>query len=267
MRLATAGDNCIDRYRPPLGFGLAGGNAVNVAVQFKALGHEVHYFGAVGEDAAGVTIRATLAEQGVGLHGLRVIAGAPTAYTDIASASGGERQFLFEEFGATALYRPQPEDVEAMLGMDHVHIGWLRDGGALKRQLVASGVSVSQDVSVNNAPEHLSPEGLTVAFASARPADAVARLQALLASGALAAVVTMGAAGGIASDGILTMHATALAVSPVDTSGAGDSFIAGFLHGHLGGADLAASLRLGAERGRLACLHYGGFAQKPRPLD
>ena len=36
--VATVGDNCIDRYGPPLGLSLVGGNAVNVAVQLARLG-------------------------------------------------------------------------------------------------------------------------------------------------------------------------------------------------------------------------------------
>jgi sugar/nucleoside kinase (ribokinase family) len=52
-------------------------------------------------------------------------------------------------------------------------------------------------------------------------------------------------------------------VTPVDTVGAGDSFNAGFLAGHLGGADLHTSLRLAAVCGALSTRAAGGTAAQP----
>ncbi len=53
LRFAVVGDNCVDRFKSPVNQSLIGGNAVNVAVQLAALGHEAFYFGAVGADAMG----------------------------------------------------------------------------------------------------------------------------------------------------------------------------------------------------------------------
>ena len=102
MRIACVGDNCIDRYGPPLGYALVGGNAVNVAVHMSRLGHDGSYFGAVGRDAAGAETARCLAAEGLNLDGLQWNETAPTAYTEIAvDAATGERRFVFEEFGAT----------------------------------------------------------------------------------------------------------------------------------------------------------------------
>ncbi len=261
MRFAAVGDNCIDRYLPPVNRAFAGGNAVNVAVHLKRLGHDVDYLGAIGNDADGATISACLKEQGLELVGLRVVTGGTTAYTEIVTTENGERSYHFEEFGAMATYRPDATDVARLLRMDHVHIGWLADGGHLKRQLAAGGVSVSQDLSVNNRPENLSPAGLSIAFASAPEVAAEAQLRALLEAGAKLGVITMGAAGSLASNGVLTARAGAEAVTPVDTTGAGDSFIAGFLNAYFSRKSLRKCLEAGAGQGRLACLHHGGFPQ------
>ncbi len=51
----------------------------------------------------------------------------------------------------------------------------------------------------------------------------------------------------------------AMPVYPVDTTGAGDSFNAGFLRGWLDGGSLADSLRLGAACGALSTLGIGGI--------
>ena len=58
---AVVGDNCLDVFLPPAAGSLVGGNAVNVAVQLRSCGRRSHYFGAVGEDAAGAAIARALA--------------------------------------------------------------------------------------------------------------------------------------------------------------------------------------------------------------
>ena len=52
----------------------------------------------------------------------------------------------------------------------------------------------------------------------------------------------------------------AFPVTPVDTTGAGDSFNAGFLHGFLSGRGVPESLRFGAACGALSTLALGGTA-------
>jgi fructoselysine 6-kinase len=257
------GDNCIDRFVAPIDEWLVGGNAVNVAVQLALLGRSVEYFGAVGDDEAGRAVGAALAANGVGIAHLRVLPGLPTAYTDVEVTEDGDRSFVFEEFGACATYRPGPPEIAALRGMRHVHIGWLNDGGALKRALAGTGVSLSQDLSVNNSPDNLSAAGLDIAFRSAEPHDAEAVAGALLAEGARLAVVTMGAAGGLATDGKVSLSVSAAPITAEDTTGAGDAFIAGFLDAYVARAGLEECLRRGAERGALACLYRGGFPQQP----
>ena len=58
FEVATVGDNCIDRYLPPIALATVGGNAVNVAVHLRRLGRRTAYFGAVGEDREGRWTRA-----------------------------------------------------------------------------------------------------------------------------------------------------------------------------------------------------------------
>ena len=267
FQIATVGDNCIDRYLAPVRRSTVGGNAVNVAVQLRRLGCAVGYFGAVGRDADGERIRTALAENAVDISHLKVLDGR-TAYTDIGPGPDGDRIMLFEEFGVCRGYRPERSEVELLCGMRHVHIGWLDDGGDLKRSLAAAGVSVSQDISVNAEPASVEPSGLTIAFASAEASRQRGEklLGELLAAGAELAVVTCGALGSLAGDGLRRAEMASVATEVVDTTGAGDSFIAGFIAAHLQGADLEACLRAGSTAAAATCIHLGGFPQQPIPL-
>ena len=224
-RFATLGDNCIDRYLP-LSQAAVGGNAVNVAVQLARAGERCSYFGAVGSDGAGRWTRNALVDNGVAVDHLQEL-GAPTAYTDIDVDAAGERIIAFEEFGTSALYHPTPKDISALAEMDHIHIGWFKGTAALRAALAGAGVSVSQDIAVN--PEAF---GLEIGFESVGPSEVLARaaLERLRAMGCKVAVVTCGAMGSMATDGG-DVVATGIRALPsvVDTTGAGDTFIAGFL--------------------------------------
>jgi len=268
LEFATVGDNCIDRFMPPVGLSLVGGNAVNVGVQLGRLGHRVAYFGAVGKDPAGSRMLACFQDNGLVTDHVRVLDGI-TAYTDIDVDETGDRFMTFEDFGVCRGYRPTDDDMRVLVRMRHVHIGWLDDGGALRRTLLASGVSVSQDVSVNADPADLGVEGLDVAFASAG-ADrdrAEALLGTLLAQGARLAVVTCGSLGSMASDGTRRAEIGIRPVEVVDTTGAGDSFIAGFLSGRAAGLNLLGCLAAGRDVAARTCGHVGGFPQQPLPLE
>lgn len=261
MRLAAVGDNCVDVLKPA-GRRLIGGNALNVAVQFARLGGCSTYFGAVGQDGDGARVRKTLVTYGVGVEHL-VERARPTARTDIEIGPGGERRIVFEDFGPCAGYAPDAAAFEALASADHVHIGWLDDRGALRRRLAAGGRSASQDLTVNAAHENVGVDGLAIAFASAAGSHQAAwRLaQSLFARGALGVVVTRGGQGSsVFLDGV-EEEIPAQPIEPVDTTGAGDAYIAAFLHAWLSGAHPATAGGSAAAHAARACLHEGGFPQ------
>jgi fructoselysine 6-kinase len=82
-----------------------------------------------------------------------------------------------------------------------------------------------------------------------------------LDGGAALAVVTCGAAGSRAYDGETWWSQPALPTDPVDTTGAGDSFIAGFLEARTVGASVGAALLRGAQQAAQTCTHLGGWPQ------
>ena len=266
VTVAAVGDNCIDRYLA-LGRSTVGGNAVNVAVHLARLGQGAAYFGAVGDDADGRRVLAALGDNGVATGHVHVRNGL-TAYTDIAFGDGGERIIAFEEFGVCAGYRPTDAEIAMLRRLRHVHIGWLNDGGALKEALAAAGTNVSQDLSVTSPAAGRRAAGLAVAFASAGPsvAEGEALAARLIADGARTAVVTCAAAGSVASDGKTTARTGAWPVEVVDTLGAGDTFIAGFLAARIAGEEIVRCLEAGRDLAAATCGHIGGFPQAPGML-
>lgn len=267
LRIAAVGDNCIDKFLPPVSQALIGGNALNVAVQLARLGHHAFYFGAVGPDADGHRTRDALADNGVDIAHTQEKAG-KTAHTDIEVLPSGDRVFVFEDFGVCAGYRPSADDLAVLKSMDHVHIGWLDDGGMLRETLAATGVSVSQDISVNADPANLGIDGLAIAFGSSGDDDAAvdAMVERFLSAGVGVVVVTRGASGSLAATRTERAETGIRPVDVIDTTGAGDSFIAGFLSVHLQGGSLQSAIEAGRERAASACGHVGGFPQTPLPL-
>ncbi len=267
FEFAAVGDNCIDRFMPPINLSLIGGNAVNVAVQLRRLGLETAYFGAIGPDEDGHRMLACFKDNCLCIDHVQVRPGV-TAYTNIDVDSTGERTLAFEEFGVCRGYHPNEYDLQALKKMRHVHIGWLDDEGALRRRLTAAGISVSQDISVNADAQHLGIDGLDCVFASAgEDRDGAEHLlRTLLAGGAKLAVVTCGSRGSMASDGTQVRTVGIRPVDVVDTTGAGDSFIAGFISAHARGADLQTCLELGRDTAAETCRHVGGFPQPVLPL-
>jgi fructoselysine 6-kinase len=263
LGIATVGDNCIDRYLAPVNLSTVGGNAVNVAVNLALLGQKISYFGAVGRDRDGERTLAALSANGVDTENVHVLDG-PTAYTEVLVGADGDRSFVHEQFGVCAGYAPDSAETALLCQMRHVHLGWLDDGGALKRILVTAGVSVSQDFAVNK-----SVGDVSILFDSVGPSLPEAeRLAAkMLAAGARLAVVTMGSGGSFASDGRSVARSNIRKVEIVDTNGAGDTFIAGFIDAHLAGLALPTCLDLGRDLAASTCRHFGGFPQVPLPFD
>ena len=249
ITVATVGDNCIDRYLA-LRQSTVGGNAVNVGVHLARLGLAAAYFGAVGDDADGVRVLAALRDNGVDTAHTHVVTAAPPIPTS-PSATAASASSPSRRWASAPATGQTPSEIDQLRRFHHVHIGWLDDGGLVKQALATAGTSVSQDLSVTSPAAGRRAEGLAVAFASAGPsfAEGEALAARLLAEGARTAVVTCGAAGSLAFDGAIMARTDALQVEVVDTLGAGDTFIAGFLAARLGGGSLEHCLEAGTQSG------------------
>ena len=258
-RVAVVGDNTIDRYLGEGGVDYVGGNAVNVAVQLRRRRPGVAYFGAVGQDRDGEIVEAALRRARLDLSGLVRLAGV-TALTTIRLEGTGDRVFESEDFGVTADYHPDADAIAVIARARWVHLGMLPDAAALVRALRKRdpALRISQDCSIS-----AGFDGLAVAFDSAGEDRARAEelARAAIAGGAALAVVTMGGLGSVAYDGTTWWRQNARPARVLDTTGAGDSFAAGFIDARLDGAAIHDALAAGAAWAARTCEHLAGFPQ------
>ncbi len=84
-----------------------------------------------------------------------------------------------------------------------------------------------------------------------------------LAARSKVVAVKMGASGGLARAGELTLRSPAIPVQVRDTVGAGDTFDAGFIYGYLQSWPLEKCLQLGIACGSLSTQKSGGLAGQP----
>ncbi len=263
--VAVVGDNTIDRFldEPDLG-DLIGGNALNVAVQLAMLGLRVAYFGAVGTDENAKLVRHAAMARSVDVSGLVTMTGA-TALTTIRRDRNGDRRFESEDFGVTTDYYPDDDALERIAGAGWVHVGMLPDSRQLGESLARmSDVSVSQDCSVS--PRY---RRLAVHFASAGEDQEVAEdiIAGAISSGSELAVATLGPHGAVAGRGSERWRVPIESVQVVDTTGAGDSFMAGFIASRLRGEEVEHALAEGVRRGSFTCQYMGGWPQLQRDIE
>ena len=263
--VATVGDNCIDRYLPPVSLSFVGGNAVNVAAQFSRLGLRAAYFGAVGDDADGARVAGTLAGCGGGLLRRRDPGGPDRLHRDRPGAGRGAHHRLR---GVRRLPRLAGRPMRCSNACAAcATCMWAGSTTAAPRggRWRRPACPLSQDIAVNPGAE-----GLAIAFASAGDgrgeAEAIGR--SLLNEGAALAVVTMGRGGAVALGGGEAAWVPARPVSVLDTLGAGDSFAAGFVAARLRGAPLGECLDAGGRRGRCGLCALGRLpADRSIPPD
>lgn len=268
MRVLGIGDNTVDIYCDR-GVRFPGGNAVNVAALARRLGAEAGYLGCIGDDVYGEAVRAALAAEGVDLARLRRIDG-PNAWCRIRH-DGADRRFEASSPGVRGRYDFVAADGPYIASFDLAHTSAQSDIEADLAFVARHARRLSCDYSEKwRRPDKAATFGLVdIAFASfpgASDADCAATIAALRAGGVKdCVVVTRGASGAAAGRGGEVIFERVRPAAVVDTLGAGDGFIAGFLLAWLVSNDLRAALAAGADNAARVCGHHGAFGHG-RPI-
>jgi fructoselysine 6-kinase len=260
-RLLGLGDNTIDTY-VDAGVQYPGGNAVNVAAMAARLGADTAYLGCVGQDEGGDLLRDALTAEGIDIARLRVRPGA-NARAFIGHVAG-DRQFISSTPGVRADYRWEEADFAYAATFDHVHTSIYSELGDVLPRLAASAPSLSLDASNRWSAAYLQQVRPHVRFlflsaAELSESEALDLARQCLDGGPQAVVLTRGSEGALGVDAHGAIRQPALPTVVVDTLGAGDGFISGFLTSMLSGGTLKEAMARGAGFAAQVCGWQGGF--------
>lgn len=273
-----------------LGFG---GAESNVAIGVARLGGFAVWAGRLGGDGVGELIQRELRAEGVAVHAA-IDHQAATALMLKERPRPGRSRVTYYRF-AQAGSRLRGEDVPTSLieRARIVHVTGITAGlgvgaSAAIRSVVdrarAGGALVSLDVNHRSALWRDERDAIAAYRDLASRADIVfaGEDEATLLTGERAIsdqvrrlrewgvdsiVIKRGEAGAIAVDGGREVRSEAILVDVVDTVGAGDAFVAGWLAETARGADIEARLETAIACGALACTSDGDWEAAPTRAD
>lgn len=240
-----------------------GGSVCNTMRALALLGASVGYVGKVGTDANGAFYEQAIRDAGVTPHIVRSegISGCCT----VLMSPDSERTMATFLGPAATLTSDEIMD-ETLRAYDCIYAeGYLISNAStdrlflpILRRAKALGKKVALDLSnfniVNGFSDMLHraiPEYVDILFSNETEAEAYTGKSAEEAIREIMkevkyAVVTVGKDGALAGHAGETVHVPAVSNNPVDTTGAGDNFAAGFLYGYSRGATLRQSAEIGA---------------------
>lgn len=264
-----------------------GSSSAICACALATLGLPVTFIGRAGCDMWGDIAIARLRELGVDVSPILRDPAVPTGIT--VSISSQTDRAMVTYLGSIETLRPDDIDLPAFAaqGVTHLHVSsyylqrGLRPGlRGLFAQAHASGMTTSLDPGCDPAGAwdrerigELLPE-VDVFFPNGEELRALANsagqppeqaVHALAAARIVAA--KLGRDGAVGCERGVVVLQPAFSITPVDTTGAGDSFNAGFLSSWLRHGDLREALRAGAACGALSTRAIGGTAALPTPRE
>jgi len=291
--LIVVGNACVDLFIPkhtppppggleyidPLGVEL-GGNGANTAITAARLGVSTALAGTFGDDIFANHVRACLVQEGVDLSTLEPLEGVcgPTTVV-LNDPESGERSFVHHT-GSNAYFRLHESVLERPCEIFHFAapqlLGNFFPGPCIEfaRQLRDAGRRISLDI-IETDLEGLDPvevhrplleiaEMIFPNESEARYVSGETDLDAMISYfhdlGIPLVVIKRGADGAIVSWEDQREEIGTREVDAIDTCGAGDNFVAGFLAGQLRGLDPISSARLGCALGTMCVEERGSLA-------
>lgn len=234
-----------------------GGDALNTAIDLAKLGNKIGFVGKVGDDSFGDFLLKTIRSYDIDLQGLKIVKDASTSSVIVLINEKGERTFLYHG-GTNDTF--QFEDINTSLidGCKIVHVGGTYllpqfdgDGAAKLFHLAqCKNKLTSMDVTSDTTGRWLSViksclRYLNFFMPSYKEAKSITGKEKpeeiadfLQNEGVETVIVKLGKEGCFVKGKDKGFYFPAYDVRVVDTTGAGDSFVAGFLTGLLQKWDL-----------------------------
>ncbi len=302
MSVACLGELLIDFVSLESGVGVGeasgfekkpGGAPANVAVAVRKLGHPCAFMTQVGDDPFGHYLAGVLEAEDVDVSGISYSTQARTPLAFVSLGADGERDFMFYRHpSADMLMTADDLKMDLLTGADVFHFGSITmihepsRGATLKAAQVAldNGALISYDPNLRlplwesaDAAREGMLLGLDYAHIVKVSDDELEFLggdiDILWREHTQVVLVTMGAGGATAHTHEGSVHVDGYTVSPVDTTGAGDAFVAGVLVGILENPNytqldtLKGILRFANATGAIATTQRGAIpALPPREL-
>ncbi len=231
-----------------------GGCAYNTGVVAARLGLDVAIVGKLGEDAFGDTIASHLESEGISLNGISRTESESTSSSFIMVPEDGQRR-IYTYYGANSSLCLEDIDFDLLSQSRIVHIAGASmlpklDGGPMKALLQKAqeaGVTTSMDPVIKPDMRDSIVQCLPYldiflpnseeSFYITGYEDPEKQIRFYIDSGVKTAGIKMGHKGSLISDGDKLYRIGVYDVPVVDTCGAGDAFVAGFLYGTLQGWD------------------------------
>ena len=244
---------------------LLGGQVATAMIACQEWGLRTRYVGRVGDDSASELHRAEFARLGVEAH-LFIAPGCPSQQAFILVDDSGERTVLWKRDERLSL-RPEELQRDWIVNARALHVdghdtaaataatGWARganipvvaDVDELYPGVETLLKTVDYLITSRDIPERLTQEP-----------DLRKSLPALQKRfGSRLTAATLGEEGVLAWDGTQFHYATAFRIEPVDTTGAGDIFHAGFIYALLQGWPLQRQLDFACAAAALNCTAIG----------
>jgi sugar/nucleoside kinase (ribokinase family) len=258
------------------GLGVCAGTWFNTPAAANRIGLRVAYVATIGTDVWSRMIRQEFEAEGLPTDHLEV-EDRPLPGLSVALNLHGDRGFV-THWGSSDAYdeRLHARAIEVVSSIDARHLhGHVDDAHEVQAAARDRGMTVSLDAWGGQwwaSPRPIADllAGADILFANEAEAAAMSGVEGVEASlerlgeHCPCVVVTRGPAGaiGLAAGEVRSVPADVVPV--VDTTGAGDSFNAGFLVGWLAGLDLEDSLTLGVLCGTGTVTDFGGYRGCPR---
>lgn len=275
-----------------MGLGI-GGSESNVAIGVQRLGGNAVWCGRLGADSLGQLVLREIRAEGVTVR-ITEDQAAPTGLMLKERRTLSTQKVSYYRAGSAGS-RLAPGDLDPLLiaGASVLHVSGITaalsgSAAAAVRQAMetarANGVTVSFDLNyranlwtgaaAGDSYRALIPladvvfagdEEAALAVGSAtKPAELARRMAAL---GPAQAVIKLGSEGAVASIDGEIFHQAAVPIQAVDTVGAGDAFVAGYLAEFMAGSAPIRRLELAAKTGAFACLASGDWEGLPRRAE
>ncbi|MFD5074153.1 carbohydrate kinase family protein [Streptomyces sp. NPDC058371] len=241
----------------------------NVALGARALGLRVAFLDCIGDDWTGAQVRERLTKGDVEFVPLISPAGTRRAVNLVDA--GGRRMSFYDARDPDDLRMPRDFYLPRLRRARHVHLSIMNFTRFLYDDIEALGIPVSTDLhdwdGLAGHHREFALRSDLVFFSTTRVGEGfTALMREILREGrARTVVATAGADGSYVltrDDGSTPQHVPAIAppTPVVDSNGAGDAFVSGFLYGTLTGRGVLDCARLGAVAGAFACTAPGSTA-------